>query len=62
MKFNQITPHKWSDKDTLTLVTMYKEGKSLEEMMDALGIDNERRITDKLTRQGYSVRELGVKS
>jgi hypothetical protein len=60
MKFNQITPNKWSEENTRELVSMYKEGKSLQEMMDALDIDNPRRIIDKLTRQGYSVK--GVKS
>lgn len=58
MKFNQITPNKWSEKDTRTLVDMYKAGKSLHEIMDVLDIDNESRVTDKLMRQGYSIKNM----
>lgn len=60
MKFNQVTPNKWSDKDTRTMVEMHKAGKDVSEIMDTLGIDNERRVTDKLQRLGYSIK--GVKS
>jgi hypothetical protein len=62
MKFNQITPNKWSEEDIRELVRLHKEGKSLQEMMDALDIDNPSRITDKLTRQGYSIKNMKVGS